>query len=196
MTNIAMEYPSFWREFEREIIGGKIMHFTPLGFLQGRPTRRLNTIFDQYFGGKTCTVFSDELIQFTKKDKLAPDIAVFCKGYEVINNAIHGTPELIVEILSTATQKRDRGIKKEIYEQCGVKEYWLVDPKNLAIEVYKLENGILILKDFHAVMEGWEKEEVVKDGGEITSHILTTPLFEGFVIDLTEVFQDILNKEG
>jgi len=45
-------------------------------------------------------------------------------------------------------------------------------------------------------MEGWEKEEVVKDGGEITSHILTTPLFEGFVIDLTEVFQDILNKEG
>lgn len=48
----------------------------------------------------------------------------------------HGAPDLVIEILSPATAKVDRGRKFEIYEQNGVREYWLVDPTAKFVEVY------------------------------------------------------------
>jgi Uma2 family endonuclease len=44
-------------------------------------------------------------------------------------------PDLIVEILSPSTARRDRGLKRDIYERNGVREYWLVDPRRQAITV-------------------------------------------------------------
>lgn len=53
----------------------------------------------------------------------------------------HGAPDLIIEILSPSTAYRDRGIKYELYEKHGVREYWLVDPEAAFIEVYVLAEG-------------------------------------------------------
>lgn len=53
----------------------------------------------------------------------------------------YGAPDLIIEILSPSTAYRDRGIKYEIYEKHGVREYWLVDPEAAFIEVYTLADG-------------------------------------------------------
>ncbi|HXC51683.1 MAG TPA: Uma2 family endonuclease [Candidatus Limnocylindrales bacterium] len=47
-------------------------------------------------------------------------------------------PDLIVEILSPATAKRDRTEKKQIYEKNGVGEYWIVDPNRRQVIVYRL----------------------------------------------------------
>jgi Uma2 family endonuclease len=49
----------------------------------------------------------------------------------------HGAPDLIVEILPPSTAYRDRGVKFEIYEKHGVREYWLVDPEAKFLEVYQ-----------------------------------------------------------
>ena len=57
------------------------------------------------------------------------------------NRYWHGAPDLIVEILSTSTASKDRGTKFDVYEQSGVREYWLVDPLSRYIEVYKNRNG-------------------------------------------------------
>lgn len=54
---------------------------------------------------------------------------------------IVGTPDLVIEILSPGTAKRDKTLKKDIYEQFGVKEYWLVDTGNKTVEVYTLQNN-------------------------------------------------------
>jgi Uma2 family endonuclease len=54
----------------------------------------------------------------------------------LIENYYHGAPDLIIEILSPSTAHRDRGRKYDIYEQYGVREYWLVDPEALFVEVY------------------------------------------------------------
>lgn len=51
-----------------------------------------------------------------------------------------GAPTLVVEVLSPSTAQLDLGEKFDIYEKCGVREYWLVD-QALFVQVYRLENG-------------------------------------------------------
>lgn len=48
------------------------------------------------------------------------------------------TPDLIVEILSPATSKLDKQQKKNVYERCGVKEYWIIDPTDRSVYGYEL----------------------------------------------------------
>ena len=53
----------------------------------------------------------------------------------------HGPPDLVIEIVSPSTEYRDRGAKFDIYENSGVREYWLLDPGATFIEIYTLEDS-------------------------------------------------------
>jgi Uma2 family endonuclease len=53
----------------------------------------------------------------------------------------HGAPDLVIEVLSPSTLRRDRGVKFKLYEQNGVREYWLVDPESRYVEVFTLADG-------------------------------------------------------
>ena len=55
--------------------------------------------------------------------------------------AIFGTPDLLVEIVSPSSMRRDRYDKKELYARFGVKEYWIGDPANVALEILTLKAG-------------------------------------------------------
>ncbi len=56
-------------------------------------------------------------------------------------NQWQGAPDLMIEVLSPATASDDRGLKYDLYEQNGVREYWLVDPDAHYVEVYVNRNG-------------------------------------------------------
>ncbi len=77
------------------------------------------------------------------------------------NNGVVGAPDLAIEILSKGTTNRDRGIKKDIYEQFAVWEYWIVDTQNRSIEVYRMENNRYRLFSF-AEEEGVVKSSVLE----------------------------------
>ncbi len=52
-----------------------------------------------------------------------------------------GSPDLIVEVISPSSVRRDRNIKFSAYEKAGVSEYWIADPKTRSVEVYTLSGG-------------------------------------------------------
>ena len=76
----------------------------------------------------------------SKNETRQPDILMIHRSREEIIevHAVVGPPDLVIEILSPTSAKRDRTVKKESYAEFGVPEYWIVDPFNLTIEQYIL----------------------------------------------------------
>ncbi len=70
-------------------------------------------------------VFLDE------KNAYQPDLVfILNENLEIIKeNGIHGTPDLVIEVLSKGTKDFDLTKKKKVYEKTGVKEYWVIDTK-------------------------------------------------------------------
>ncbi|MFQ3674840.1 MAG: Uma2 family endonuclease, partial [Aggregatilineales bacterium] len=48
-----------------------------------------------------------------------------------------GAPDLVIEVISEATARRDRQTKYELYQRAGVREYWIVDPRDGSVEVFQ-----------------------------------------------------------
>src|SRR5205814_6066318 len=59
----------------------------------------------------------------------------------VQHRAIFGTPDLLVELITPSSVRRDRYDKKDLYARFGVKEYWIGDPANKAMEILTLKEG-------------------------------------------------------
>ncbi len=72
-----------------------------------------------------------------------PDIVFVSRGRLSIvsERGVEGAPDLVVEVLSTRTRTRDRGIKMRRYALAGVPWYWLLDPRSRALEEYGLAGG-------------------------------------------------------
>jgi Uma2 family endonuclease len=69
-------------------------------------------------------------VAFIAKDRLA-----------IIQRVIMGPADLVAEIVSLQGRSRDRIEKRDLYEQHGVKEYWIIDPEAQTVEVLALVNG-------------------------------------------------------
>lgn len=78
-------------------------------------------------------------VLFSFHDVVEPDLVFVAPDQLDILTAqnIQGTPALVIEILSPSTRRRDREVKRRLYERTGVREYWLVDPDVNAVTVYR-----------------------------------------------------------
>jgi Uma2 family endonuclease len=86
-----------------------------------------------------CGVLLDEDWKLDSNTVLKPDVALVC--YDDNPKFISKTPDIIFEILSPSTARRDEGIKFNRYEEQGVKYYILVYPDDLIAKVYKHNGG-------------------------------------------------------
>ena len=93
---------------------------------------------------------------------------------------VKGVPELVVEIASKGTRKRDETIKRRLYERAGVSEYWLVDPVADTIRAYRRDGTRF----------GGPLELSRRAGDALTGDALTTLLLPGLTLPLARIFRE------
>jgi len=177
-----------WPDDERwEIIDGVPHDMSPAPTLDHqRISRRLLNCFENYLFDKTCEVFDAPVdVKFSegndKSDKeifnvLQPDLIVVCDKDKIKDGkCCFGPPDIIIEILSPSTASKDIIKKRRIYEKNKVKQYWIADPQEKEIFIYKLkDNG------------KYEEPEIYTKSDKIKIQD-----FEDMEIDLSLVFKNI-----
>ena len=86
-----------------------------------------------------CRAFSapvDVQIDCDNKTMVQPDVLVVCDRSKLKTFGVLGAPDLLVEILSPSTRKKDMTIKLSKYQEAGVREYWIVDPRKKVLITY------------------------------------------------------------
>jgi Uma2 family endonuclease len=162
-------------ECHYELLGGEL-------YMSGMPTTRhervsINLVFfietylrrtgyGQLFSSRTG-------VRLSPRDVVAPDLLVMTAARAALigEEVIGGAPDLVVEILSPGTAKRDLGVKRELYERSGVGEYWIFDPIGEQADVY-----ILVEKAFRF------------HGSFLRNTLLRSVILPGLEIPLDEVF--------
>ena len=175
-----------WNFQERlEILKGKIFKMSPA------PSRKhqdisiqLTGIFYNYFNKTTCSVYAapfDVRLKNYKKSTsnneittvFQPDICVVCDKDKLDERGCLGAPDLIIEILSPGNSKKVMDIKFDIYEENGVKEYWIVEPFQKSILIFTLQ------KDKYIGLKPIAEEGLVH-----------SPLFPELSFNVEEIFRE------
>jgi Uma2 family endonuclease len=164
------------------INGEKVMH-SPARHAHNHVSSLIGSIFATYARARSngVVVYEKALCGFSRND-YEPDIAWF--GPEKAaslapETTIYPVPDFIIEILSPATEKRDRGVKLEDYAAHGVAEYWIVDADKRTIEQYLIAESAGV---YHLA-------EKLRHGD------ITPFSFPGLAIPLAALFEDAANLE-
>ena len=167
-----------WDDGNRyELIDGEVYLMAPApGIGHQRISGGLSNQLYNYLRGKRCEVFTApfdvRLNADTADDTVVqPDISVICDPNKIKNGkSCVGAPDMIMEILSPSTAKRDNFVKFKRYLAAGVREYWIVNPETKTVHVYVLK----------------EDEYVSRVYGETDS--VPVGVLEDCLINLADVF--------
>ena len=132
-----------WPEDERiELIDGVIYHVSMPSIRHQLIVGEIDFVFKSFVKSKKgkCKIFGagvDVRIDRDDKTIVVPDIAIVCQKDNLTERYMDGAPDLVVEVLSPSTKKKDLTIKYVKYASAGVREYWIVDPKKESVVVYE-----------------------------------------------------------
>ncbi|EKB61665.1 Uma2 family endonuclease [Bergeyella zoohelcum] len=141
-----------WKFKERvELFRGKILQMSPAPSRRHQKiSRMINRKLDDLFYNQKCEVyyapFDVRLPKQNTEDQsiytvVQPDLCVICDESKLDEKGCIGAPDLIIEILSPGNSKREMKYKFELYEEAGVREYWIIDPNQESVLMNVLENG-------------------------------------------------------
>ena len=98
-------------------------------------------------------------VYLDRENVFQPDIIFIGKDrlHLIKENGLHGAPDLVIEILSPSTAKYDLGEKKDVYERCSVKEYWIVEPESKSVQGFSLkEKGSFVeIEKNNGLIHSW-----------------------------------------
>ena len=180
-----------------EIIGGEKFMSPAANLTHSDIIGRLYLFIGNYLMEKKCGyVYPDDVdVHFSDGSLYKPDLVVILKSNEKIlagRKAIYGAPDMVVEVLSHSTRRKDLTIKKDVYEAQGVREYWIIDPRAKIVSVYLLQDGKYFLDDEYILFDEADIEEaewLKSKGEEVTiKNEIPVKIFDGLTIPLEFVF--------
>jgi Uma2 family endonuclease len=110
----------------------------------------------------------------TQRDVTQPDVMFISNDrLGILTDRVRGAADLVVEVISLGSRRRDRIDKRDLYEQHGVKEYWIIDPEARTVEVLSLESGA------YKLAGRWKPSETAPSA-----------LLPGFAVSVDKLFAD------
>ncbi|EYE89450.1 hypothetical protein Q428_02345 [Fervidicella metallireducens AeB] len=179
-----LEKPMTYEEFlsldnendNLEFINGKVYMLSAPSVIHQTIVTNLSTELGIYFKGKDCRHFVapfDVIFQNQfEKHRVQPDLTVICDKSGLTENNYIGIPHLVVEVLSPSTSSKDYIEKMDLYMRFGVKEYWIISPKNKTVEIFSLQES-----NFYSEPTLYSKDDIVKSS-----------IFEDLSIGLKDIF--------
>ena len=167
-----------------EIIKGRLFKMTAApSRIHQKVSLKLASSLLQFLHGKTCEVytapFDVRLPKTSTRNEeiytvVQPDICVICDKDKLDDAGCIGAPDLIVEVLSPGNNQKELQHKYEVYQESGVKEYWVIQPIEQTLLIYTLQNG------------RYASSRLMTSGDVVTSSVLP-----GFSLDLEDFFLDM-----
>jgi len=141
-----------WPEDERwELIDGEAWNMSPAPTLGHQAvSMRLGYIFHGHLRERGCQVFAApvdvalapaEAADDAIDTVVQPDLVVVCDSEKLRGTHVRGAPDLVVEIVSPSSVRRDERIKRDRYQRAGVTEYWIVHPEDHVVHRYTAVDG-------------------------------------------------------
>jgi Uma2 family endonuclease len=179
------DYLKWTFEDRLELIKGRIFQMTPApASVHQRISWIISGEIYHYLKNKPCQAFTAPFdVRLPRKGEqedqkiftvVQPDICLICDLSKIDARGCTGAPDIIIEILSPGNNQKELRNKYEVYEEAGVKEYWIVSHQNKTFLKYTLT----------ANQYQPSKMMTIDD-------MITTPILPGFELDLETVFADI-----
>ena len=174
-------YNDITDEFKYEFINGEVVMHSPVKKMHNECTKYLCELMDFYVRRhKLGFVGIEKIMTALTRNDYEPDICFF--GREKADQfskkqTLFPAPDLVIEVLSDGTAKRDRGIKYTDYQAHDVEEYWIVDADEEYVEQYHLVDG-----EYRLVLKSGE--------GHIRSFAVP-----GFTIPIQAIFDEDVNMQ-
>ena len=181
----------FYKSYE--IIGGEKFMAPAAPVYHGNIILDLAYLFKDYFKlHKNGRVFVDDVdVHLPDGNIFQPDLVVITgENLGIINweSAIYGVPDMVVEVLSKSTRRKDITVKKDAYEANGVKEYWIIDPLMKAVDVYLLRDGKYFLDDEYVLYSEKEKDLLTDEEKANIRTEIKVSIFEDCTVHLEDIF--------
>ena len=162
-----------------ELINGQMFLMAPPGRIHQKLLMELSATIRNYIrdSGGSCEVYPAPFAVFLNADDqtyVEPDISVICDKNRLTDKGCNGAPDFIIEIVSPGSRRMDYSTKNALYSDAGVREYWIVDPENKAVQVF-LQNGGGLLR----LCEDYGQEDVAK-----------VNVLDGCFVELSKVFSE------
>jgi Uma2 family endonuclease len=176
-------------QFEQavELIKGKILQMSAPSRKHQGISWQISLLVGNHFRNHPCksyaAPFDVRLYDKRKSDKankdvfsvVQPDISIICDLEKLDDKGCLGSPDLVIEILSPGNSSKEMKLKKSLYEENGIREYWIIDPDHEnAFQFHLLESGVYSPATIY-----------------VNDDILECVIFPDLKIDLNDVFSNL-----
>jgi Uma2 family endonuclease len=187
------DYLGFDDDFRAEIIDGALFVMDPPATYHQDISMNLSVLLGNFLAGKPGKVYAAPfgVRLFPREDHsdktvLEPDLVVLCDRTKLDQRGCNGAPDMVIEILSPSTARKDVLLKFYKYLRAGVREYWVIDPDTKTVQVNLLDQDRYDTKTYR----GFDPEMMDEADRRYAQESIPVTVLPGLVMNLEAIFAE------